>query len=166
MTSVDFVVLAILFGSLVIGMMRGLVTEVLSLCSWLIAFWCAKQFSPAVSGFVPQSFSGHGLRILAAFVLVFFLAWLATGLMRVVLTGLLERAGLGGVNRLFGAGFGLARGVVLVTILALICGLTSLPGEPAWRDALLAHPFEAGALALRHWLPPALADNIRYPDNG
>jgi membrane protein required for colicin V production len=166
MTVFDYVILAIVLGSVVIGLMRGLITEVLSLCSWLIAFWCAKQFSPRVSEFVPQALSSQGLRLVAAFVLIFFLIWLATGLLRVVLTGLLDSAGLGAVNRFFGAAFGLARGVIIVTILALIGGLSDLPRQPAWRDALFAPPLESGALALRPWLPPMLANNIRYPVPG
>lgn len=103
---------------------------------------------------------------MAAFILVFFLVWLGTCLLRVLLTGLLDSAGLGGVNRFFGAGFGLARGVVLVTVMTLIGGLSDLPRQPAWRDALFAPPLEAGALALCPWLPPMLARNIHYPQNG
>ena len=166
MTILDYGVIAIVVGSMIVGLMRGLIVEVLSLGSWLLAFWCAKQFSPAMSEFVPQALSGQGLRLVAAFVLIFFLAWLATCLLRVVLTGLLDSAGLGGVNRFFGAGFGLARGVVVVTILTLVGALSDLPRQPAWRDALFAHPLEAGALALRPWFPPTLAVNIRYPENG
>jgi membrane protein required for colicin V production len=166
MTIFDYVVMAIVLGSVVIGLVRGLVVEVLSLGSWMIAFWCAKQFSPVISDFVPQALSGQGLRLVAAFVLVFFVTWLATCLLRVVLTGLLDSAGLGGVNRFFGAAFGLARGVMVVLVLTLIGGLSDLPQRPAWRDALFAHPLEAGALHLRPWLPPALSDNLRYPDNG
>jgi len=90
----------------------------------------------------------------------------ATSLLRIILTGLIERAGLGGVNRMLGAGFGFARGLILLVALTLVGGLTDLPQKPAWRDALLARPLEEGALMLRPWLPPILADNIRYPDNG
>jgi membrane protein required for colicin V production len=120
MTIFDYGVIAIIVGSVVVGMMRGLVVEVLSLGSWLISFWCAKQFAPALSVFVPQALSGAGLRLVAAFVLVFFIVWLAS----------------------------------------------CLPRQPAWRDALFARPLEAVALQLRPWLPPTLADNLRYPENG
>ncbi|WP_235088597.1 CvpA family protein [Chromobacterium sp. Beijing] len=102
MTIFDYIAIAIIAGSILVAMMRGLVAEVLSLGSWLIAFWCAKQFSPVVSAFLPGELSSEGLRLVAGFVAVFFLAWLATALLRVTLTGMLDSVGLGGVNRLFG----------------------------------------------------------------
>ncbi|MBV8046104.1 MAG: CvpA family protein [Paludibacterium sp.] len=166
MTTLDFIALAILLGSVVVGLVRGLVVEVLSLGAWLIAFWCAKQFAPSMTGFVPSALAGHGLRMVAAFIAVFFVAWLASCLLRAVLTGLLDSAGLGGVNRILGAGFGLARGALVLVVLTLIAGLTDLPREPVWRNALLAPPLEAGALALRPWLPPILAGSLNYPNRG
>ncbi|GGY24989.1 CvpA family protein [Paludibacterium paludis] len=162
MTVFDYAVLAILAGSAVIALMRGFVAEVLSLGAWLVAFWCAKEFSPAVSAFMPSEVPTEGLRLVAAFVLLFFLVWLATALLRVTLTGLLDAAGLGGVNRLFGALFGLARGAVLVVILVLVAGLTDIPREPMWRNAVLSPPLERMAILLKPWLPAMLADNIRY----
>ncbi|TDR73016.1 CvpA family protein [Paludibacterium purpuratum] len=166
MTALDYVVIAILIGSVVVGLVRGLVVEVLSLGAWLIAFWCAKQFSPALTGFVPSTLASQGLRMVVAFLAVFFVVWLLSCLLRVVLTGLLDSAGLGGVNRLLGAGFGLARGALVLAVLTLIAGLTDLPREPVWRNALLAPPLEAGALVLKPWLPPILAGSLHYPDKG
>ncbi|KMN30866.1 MULTISPECIES: CvpA family protein [Chromobacterium] len=162
MTLFDYIAIAIIAGSILVAMMRGLVAEVLSLGSWLIAFWCAKQFSPVVSAFLPGELSSEGLRLVAGFVAVFFLAWLATALLRVTLTGMLDSVGLGGVNRLFGAVFGLARGLVLVTALVLVGGLSDLPRQPMWRNAVLSAPFESVALSLRPWLPAMLADNLHY----
>ncbi|KMN77973.1 membrane protein required for colicin V production [Chromobacterium alkanivorans] len=162
MTIFDYIAIAIIAGSILVAMMRGLVAEVLSLGSWLIAFWCAKQFSPVVSAFLPGELSSEGLRLVAGFVAVFFLAWLATALLRVTLTGMLDSVGLGGVNRLFGAVFGLARGLVLVTALVLVGGLSDLPRQPMWRNAVLSAPFESVALSLRPWLPAMLADNLHY----
>lgn len=166
MTALDYLVIAIIVGSLVVGLVRGLVVEVFSLGSWLLAFWCAKQFSPTLSSFVPQTLVAQGLRLVVAFVAVFFAAWLLSCLLRVLLTGLLDSAGLGGFNRLLGAAFGLGRGALVVTVLTLIAGLTDIPREPYWRNALLAPPLESGAMALRPWLPPILAGSLNYPASG
>ncbi|UGA37737.1 CvpA family protein [Chromobacterium haemolyticum] len=115
-----------------------------------------------MSAFLPGELSSEGLRLVAGFVAVFFLAWLATALLRVTLTGMLDSVGLGGINRLFGAVFGLARGLVLVTALVLVGGLSDLPRQPMWRNAVLSAPFESVALSLRPWLPAMLADNLHY----
>ncbi|AAQ60187.1 CvpA family protein [Chromobacterium violaceum] len=166
MTVFDYIAIAIIAGSVLMALMRGLIAEVLSLGSWLIAFWCAKQFSPLVTDFLPSSLQSEGLRMVAGFVLVFFLVWLATALLRVTLTGLVDSIGLGAINRLLGGVFGLARGMVLVTALVLLGGLSSLPQKPMWRNAVLAAPFESLALSLRPWLPPTMADNLHYDSPG
>ncbi|AXK40038.1 CvpA family protein [Crenobacter cavernae] len=163
MTVFDYIVLAIVLGSIVIALIRGLVAEVLSLSSWLLAFWCAKEFAPDVSHFLPSDLAGEGLRLVAAFVLLFFLVWLATALMRVALTGLMDSIGLGSVNRLLGGVFGAARGLVLVTVMVLVGGMSDLPKQAMWKNAVLAPPLQSAALSLRPWLPQVLAQNVRYP---
>lgn len=163
MTAFDYIVIAVVAGSVIVALLRGLIAEVLSLTSWLLALWCAKEFAPDVSRFLPVDLAGEGLRLVAAFVLLFFVVWLATALLRVTLTGLMDSIGLGGVNRLLGGVFGLARGLVLVTALVLVGGMSDLPQAPMWRNALLAPPLEDAALSLRPWLPPMLAQNVRYP---
>jgi membrane protein required for colicin V production len=163
MTAFDYLVIAIIIGSVIVALIRGLVAEVLSLTTWLLAFWCAKAFSPDVARFLPGDLAGEGLRLVAAFVLLFFLVWLGCALLKVALTGLLDSIGLGGVNRVLGAVFGVARGLVLITVLVLLGGMSDLPRQPMWRNALFAPPFQNAALSLRPWLPPMLAKNVRYP---
>jgi membrane protein required for colicin V production len=163
MTAFDYVVIAVVIGSVIVALMRGLVAEMLSLGTWLLAFWCAKEFAPLVADKLPGGLGGEGMRLVMGFVLLFFLVWLACALGRVVLTGLLDSVGLGGVNRLLGGVFGFARGLLLVTILVLLGGLSDLPKKPMWQEALLARPFEHAALSLQPWLPPMLAKHVSYP---
>ena len=166
MTTIDYIAIALIIGSAVVGLVRGLVVEVLSLGAWLIAFWCARQFATDMSAFVPEALANQGLRVVAAFIAVFFLAWLVACLLRNLLTGILDSAGFGGFNRMLGAIFGVARGAAVLTVLTLICGLTDIPKEPVWRNALLAPPFESAALILRPWLPPVIAASLHYPGKG
>lgn len=163
MTAFDYVVIAIIIGSIIVALVRGLVAEVLALTAWLLAFWCAKEFSPMVSRFLPGDMAGEGLRLIAAFVLLFFLVWLGSALLRVVLTGIISSVGLGGLNRGLGAIFGAARGLVLVVGLVLLGGLSNLPKQPMWQNALFARPLQSAALSLKPWLPALLANNVRYP---
>ena len=58
--------------------------------------------------------------------------------------------------------FGLARGLLIVMVLVLLAGLTALPRQPAWRDAMLSPPLEALAGALKPWLPQIVSSNISY----
>ncbi|MDF0606070.1 CvpA family protein [Neisseriaceae bacterium TC5R-5] len=162
MTLFDYIAIAIIVCSILVAMMRGLVAEVLSLSAWLIAFWSAKQFASLAVVFLPlTSFSEEG-QWLGGFVAVFLLAWMVTVLLRLSLTSMMDSIGLGSINRLFGAVFGLARGLMVVTVLVLLAGLSDLPQKPMWRNAVLSEPFESVALASRPWLPTLLADKLRY----
>ncbi len=160
MTSFDYVMLAIVAGSMLVALMRGLVAEILSLTSWLVALWVAKEYAAVAAPFLPLP--GEGLQLIGGFVVLFFGCWLATALMRTTLAGVLGATGLSGVDRFFGVIFGLVRGLLLATVLVLVGGLSTLPQQPVWRDAVFAEPLQSVALSLRPWLPQALASRIRY----
>jgi membrane protein required for colicin V production len=47
-------------------------------------------------------------------------------------------------------------------VLVLVSGLTALPRQPVWSDAILSPPLEAVAAALKPWLPQAIARYLSY----
>lgn len=165
MTTLDLIALGIISISVLISMLRGLVSEVLSLVSWVAAFWIAKELSSFVATFLPFDLQMQSVRLVIGFVLTFFGVWLATVLLRMLLTGLLDASGLGGVNRMLGSLFGLARGTLIVTVLTLIAGFTDMPKSAQWRESMLSVPFERIVLMVKPWLPQALADNLHYDDS-
>jgi len=73
-----------------------------------------------------------------------------------------KKIGLGWLDRWLGALFGLARGVIIVGVAVLLAGLTSLPREPFWRNAMFSAPFEAMVLNALPWLPQGIAKHINY----
>ncbi|MNT50410.1 colicin V production protein [compost metagenome] len=105
---------------------------------------------------------GQGIQLIAAFVVLLLLTWLATALFRVTLTALIDAVGLGGVNRFLGVVFGLARGLLLVTVLVMLGGMSTMPQQSFWHDALLVQPFETVAMAARPWLPDTLAQAVHF----
>jgi membrane protein required for colicin V production len=44
----------------------------------------------------------------------------------------------------------------------LLSGLTALPRQPAWSDAMLSPPLEALAAAMKPWLPQAVSRYLSY----
>ena len=74
----------------------------------------------------------------------------------------MKTAGLDWIDRLLGAVFGAVRGGVIVLAVVMLAGLTSLPRQPVWKNAVLAPPLEAGALVVAGHLPAAIRDRIRY----
>jgi membrane protein required for colicin V production len=162
MTAFDYVVLAVLVVSLLLGAWRGLVSEVLALLAWVIAFVAAKHFGalamPLFAGFVSEPLLQQG----GAFVAIFVLTLLLLGLARLLLRELLHAVGLGLADRTLGAIFGLTRGLLIVFLLVVAGGLTDMPKQPWWQDASLAPPLETAALASRPWMPERVAKRIHY----
>jgi len=162
MTVFDYTVLAIVGFSVVLSVTRGLVREVLALAAWVVAFVAAGFFAGELAGLMPAAVGGEELRLLAGFVAVFLVALLAMSLLAMAASRLVRSAGLGVEDRVLGGVFGLARGVLVLLVLVLAAGLTSLPRQPVWREAVLAKPLETFALEVKAWLPAGLSQRITY----
>ena len=162
MTWLDYAVLGVLVVSVGWGIWRGLVREVVSLAGFVIAFLAANLFSGPLAEYVPDSVTHPEFRVLLAYVAVFILALVLTSLGGLILSKILKAAGLGGVDRALGALFGLARAALILLALALGAGLTGIPRDSQWTESLSGPYLARAALALKPWLPPALAERLRY----
>lgn len=162
MTAFDYAVLAVLALSVALGFFRGVVSEVLALAAWILALVLGKTFAhrlaPEFAGWVPE----RALQYLIAFAAIALVVLLAMAAIRWLARGLLHAVGLGLIDRILGAIFGLSRGVLVVLIAVALAGLTALPRERWWRDAMLSPPLETAVVALKPWLPQAWASKIRY----
>lgn len=162
MTLFDLAVIAIIGLSVLLSVIRGLVREVLALAAWVVAFFAANMLAASVAPWMPQALSTEELRLLAAFLCVFFGVLIAMSVLAMLASRLVKNAGLGLEDRLLGAAFGLARGLLVVMILVLLAGLTSLPRQAVWRNAVLSDPLEGFAGTVKPWLPAELAQRITY----
>lgn len=135
MPTLDWIFLAVLLLSMVIGAWRGLVFEVLSLLTWAAAFVLAQWFAPDAAGWLPMGNAAEPVRYAAGFVLVFILSIFAGSLVAFLIKKLVAAVGLRPADRLLGAGFGLLRGVVLLLAVTVVVGMTSLHTATWWQEA-------------------------------
>lgn len=162
MTAFDYAVIGVLCASIMLGWWRGVVGEVLALAAWIVAFIAARLVAPMVVDFVPHSVTSVDMRLVAAWIAVFVSVLVIFALVRMIIKTLLKAVGLGWLDRLLGASFGIARGLLVVAVLVLVAGLTPLPQAIWWREAMLAPPFETVVLAAKPWMPQELARRIGY----
>ena len=71
-------------------------------------------------------------------------------------------SGLGVLDSLLGAVFGLMRGVLIVLVLVWLAGLTELPKQSFWREAMLSASLQKLALFTVNVLPDSVAKKISY----
>ena len=157
MTTVDWVFLAVLTFSMLLGAWRGLVYEVLSVLGWAVSFYAAQYFSPVVAGWLPLQSSSETLRYAAAFVLVFIAAVFIAGLLAFLLKKLIESIGLRPVDRTMGAAFGLVRGVILLLAAAVVVDMTALEKSVWWQESKGAPVLNATLKGLKPMLPEQFA---------
>ncbi|HLV28812.1 MAG TPA: CvpA family protein [Burkholderiaceae bacterium] len=157
MTGFDYIVLAILGVSALLGMIRGLVKEVLSLLAFAVAVvaavWWGGAFATALTDYISNGF----LRAALGYGGVFVIVLLLVGLLNLTLSGLIERTGLTPADHGLGAVFGLARGALIIFVLVGLAGHTELPQEPWWREARLAGAVVGAVQQSKSVLPPALS---------
>lgn len=162
MTSFDYLVLAILLVSALLGLMRGLVKEILSLCAYLAAFLGAIWWGPRVSDWLGGYIENPLLRTGVSYLAVFLVVLLLVGLLNMTLATLIEKTGLTPADHGLGAMFGFMRGVLLVLVLVILAGYTELPAEPWWTEARLSGAAVQAVLQLKQWLPPSVASWLPY----
>jgi membrane protein required for colicin V production len=126
----------VLLASLLLGLWRGLVYEVLSVLNWVAAFVLAQWFAPAVAQWLTMGGSGEKLRYAAGFALVFIASLFAGGLVAWLVKKLVEAVGLRPIDRVLGGLFGLARGAVLVLAVAVVVHLTSWKDSAWWTESV------------------------------
>jgi membrane protein required for colicin V production len=157
MAVVDLVLLLILLASVVLGIWRGLVFEVLSVAGWVCAFFVAQWYAEAVAAWLPLQNMAEPLRYAAGFAVVFVGVAFAAALVAWLIKKSIEKVGLRPVDRALGAVFGLLRGAVLLLALALVVNMTPWKDSPAWRSAVASDVLDAGLHLFKGAMPESLA---------
>jgi len=161
-TVFDYVVLVVAGASLLLGVWRGLASEMLALAAWVVAFFAGRTAAGDVGAAFTKILPDPTARYVVGFAAVFLGVLVLFAVLRLALRGVLAAAGLGMLDRALGAVFGAARALVLLVAAVLVGGLTSLPQEPWWREALTARPLELAVVATKPYLPQTLAKRIKF----
>ena len=162
MTIFDYLVLFVLISSVIISTLRGLVKEILSLLGWVVAFVVANMYGARLAPLLPELVPGETARLIAAFVILFLGVRVLMGLLSLAIGALITASGLSLADRGLGGLFGLARGIVIVLAGVILCGMTAIPQQDFWRNALLSPMAETGARTVKPFLPAALAQHVKY----
>src|SRR5699024_7367526 len=154
--------LGIIIISAFLGLIRGLVKELLSLCAYVAAFLGTVWWGPRVSVWFDTVIDNPLLRTAASYLLVFLVVLLLVGLLTMTLGALIQRTGLSPADHGLGALFGFVRGLLIVLSLVTLAGYTELPNEPWWQNARLSGASVQAVQRFKLWLPPSLASWLPY----
>ena len=161
MTGFDFVLLGVLGVSAVLGLIRGLLKEVLSLAAYAFAFVAAIWWGPRVSDWLTSWITQSCLRTVA-YVGVFIAVLFSIGMINMALSALIDKTGLTPADHGLGAVFGLARGILFVLILVTLAGFTPLPDEPWWKNAMFSKQVVGVVQQIKSRVPEPLRAWLPY----
>ena len=145
---VDYAILLVLALSVLTGLVRGFVRELIALCVWISAIWVGFTYAPVLSPWLRSYIQDSVLRTTVGFVLLLLATLLVGGLVSTALSFVLNRSPLKGTDRLLGMGFGLVRGVFIVALIIGVVNLTSLVKDSSVKQSELYSHFQP----LSHWL--------------
>ena len=162
MTTLDYVVIGIVTVSLLLGLWRGVVGELVALAAWGIGIFAGIEHGGAAGQAIFAGITDPTMRLLAGCATVFVGVLLAMSLIGMVVRSMVKALGLTLSDRLLGALFGFVRGMLMIIVLVGLGGMTSAPKQEWWKSATLAAPLETVVLATKPWLPDDLAKRIRF----
>ena len=163
MNAADYLILAVLGISMLAALLRGLVSEVMSLAVWVLALWISATTSGAFATTFLTGIEQSAVRLGTAYIAIFLFVLVLGGMLTWVIRRIIAKTGLSGTDRLLGAMFGFARGLLIVFSAVLFAGFTAIPKQPLWQESLLLPAIQASARGLSQYLPESVRNFLSYP---
>lgn len=158
MHGIDILILTIIGVSTVISLARGFIREALSLIGWVLAIWVASRFADVLAVYLEAWIAPAQLRFIIGFAALFVATLFVAGMVNYLIGQLVRRTGLSGTDRVVGMLFGVVRGGIVVALLVLLAGLTTIPEGPWWHESVLIAHFEQMA----DWMQQELAPQVSH----
>ena len=149
MNLTDYLVIAAIIASAIVGALRGFLREAVALAAWVIALFLAWHFSDLIAPHLGGLMSDSEVRPWAARVIIVLLVLLLGAGVAAALAHFVRLSIFSGMDRLLGFGFGLLRGLVLLGVFVILGQLLRLQEEQWWRHSMLIPYGESVANGLR-----------------
>jgi membrane protein required for colicin V production len=149
MTTADYVIIAGLLISGLVGAARGLLREGIALVAWIAALILAWHFSDLVEPHLGGVLSAAEVKSWAARFIILLGVLLVGGLVGALAHQFVRLSIFSGVDRLGGFAFGALRGLLLFGIFVMLGQLLKLDRDHWWRDSHLIPVGESIANGVR-----------------
>jgi membrane protein required for colicin V production len=149
MNTTDYVVIAAILLSAIVGAVRGFLREAVAVAAWVLALFLAWHFSDLIAPHLGGLLSDSDVRPWAARVIIVALVLLLGAGVGATLGHFVRLSIFSGMDHLLGFAFGLLRGFVLLGVFVILGQLLQLQDERWWRYSLLIPYGESIANGLR-----------------
>lgn len=161
---VDWIIVGIIALSAGISLIRGFVREALSLATLVAAVVVARVFGGQAATLFADYIGEPSLRLLAAYAVLFILTMIVGGLVNHLIGHLVEVSGLSGTDRLLGALFGVARGLLIVVVAVAILARMPVTQDSWWQESRFIPSFVDAANRIQAMIFPPRSPGEVQPD--
>ena len=159
---IDYVILGIVLVSLLIGLVRGLICEVISLITWIAAFVLAIEFAHPASHHFTFTASPT-TKYVIAFAGIFILTLIIGITINALVRHLWHKTGVPVLDRILGMLLGIARGVVIIAFILLFVDASPLKAEPVVKASQFIPLFNPVIKWLKNVLPEKVLHISEWP---
>ena len=135
MPIIDILIAVALSISVIVGIIRGFVKEAISIAALLVAIWAALHFGPGVGDISDGWISSQEMQVWFGRILVFVVILSLGGLIGWGISKLVRLSVLSGIDRIVGAVFGAARGVLLAALFVIGGEYAGFDNDPWWQGS-------------------------------
>jgi membrane protein required for colicin V production len=149
MTPVDYTLIAIVAISAIIGTVRGLLREAISLITWVVALWAGWKYAAELGPYLEGLLAEDPVNTWVSRALIALGVLLVGTLIGVLMNQFVRMSIFSGFDRFLGFLFGLLRGVVVLGVLAILGQLLELDNSTWWKKSSLMTYAEISGDVLR-----------------
>ncbi len=138
----DLIIAGIISVSAFLGVKRGLVKEIFSLLTWACAALLCIKHSNYAYKFLSNYINDTVVLTAASYSSIFLFVLILGSLISIFLTKIVSFSGMGITNRLTGSIFGIARGLIIVSIMILLINTSPFSHNKYWEKSSLVPKFK------------------------
>ena len=150
---VDYIIIGVITLSVITGLFRGFIKELVALCIWILAIWLSFKYSSVLEEWLQSYIQDKTVRTAVAFIAVLLGTIIVGGIFNALLSFILKRSGLSGTDRVLGMGFGFVRGIFIVALIMTVIKMTSVPNQAYIDQSLLYAKFDPAVNWLYGYMP-------------
>jgi membrane protein required for colicin V production len=162
MSWIDLVILGVIVLSSLISLIRGFVKESISLVTWVIAGVVAFRYFIPLADLLEPFVNSLTMRQWISGGFLFIATLIVGAIVNFIVSQLVSKTGLSGTDKTLGVVFGLARGVLIVSMVILLASLTPMPGADWWQDSALIGYFQQLADWIKGIIPQDVAEQFSF----
>lgn len=161
LSGIDIAIIAVISISVITGVMRGFLREIIALFAWILAMWLSFKHCHVVGAWFAPYVPDKNIQLGAGFLIILVSILLLGAIVNAILGLILRHSGLSASDRILGLGFGFTRGVLIVSLAMVIVDMTSFNIKPYQENSRLYNYFDPVKNAISYYVKPLIAEAIQ-----